>query len=175
MVAGIWVIASSRQLMGPGLWLLVASTVVGWLALDSFGLFENPQMRKALLEILEKRGEAPLAGSPFVGFATPRYHGLLDAHEDVGFLQILPHKLLFTSETRTIELQHHEAKKVCFRWNVHTILILGGWVSVEGISGGKPVRLLVEPRDRPTMLGNLRESRKLRARLATWISSKPAP
>ena len=130
-------------------------------------------MQKELTAILTDRGEIPVAGSAFVGFATPKYHGLLDAHEDVGYLQILPDRLVFLSEIRTIEFQHHEVRRVRYRANVHTMLLLGRWVSVEGESGGKPIRLLIEPRNHPTMLGNFRESKRLHRRIAEWAKKKP--
>jgi hypothetical protein len=169
--AGLFIMASTRHLLGTGLWLLGASTVLGWLALDTFGFFENAQMRKEVEKILTGRKEAPIAGSPFVGFATPKYHGLLDAHEDVGFLQILPDRLTFVSETRKVEVLSKEVRRIRYRPNIHTLLLLGRWVSVEGESGGKPIRLLVEPRERSTMLGNFRESSRLRDRLAKWAKT----
>jgi len=35
--------------------------------------------------------------------------------------------------------------------------------------------LLIEPRERPTMLGNLRESVKLRTKLEDWVKSPASP
>lgn len=87
---GLIVMATTRVLLGPGLALLAVSTVLGWLALNSFGLFENLQMQKELEQILKNRREEIPAESWFVGLTTPKYRGLLDAHEDVGFLQIQP-------------------------------------------------------------------------------------
>ena len=165
---GLAVMAATRVLLGPGLAMLLISTVLGWLALNSFGLFENLQMQRELEQILKNRKDEVAAESWFVGLTTPKYRGLLDAHEDVGFLQILPEKLSFVSETRKIELLKSEIRRIRYRGNVHSLVFLGRWVSVEGESGGKPVRMLLEPRERPTMLGNFRESSVLRARLTKW-------
>ena len=169
---GLAVMASTRILLGPGLILLGVSTVLGWLALNSFGLFENLQMQKELEQILKNRKDTLASESWFVGLTTPKYRGLLDAHEDVGFLEILPDRLSFTSETRRIEFLANEVRRVRFRANVHSLVILGRWVSVEGESAGKPIRMLLEPRERPTMLGNFRESSVLRNRLAQWAKGK---
>jgi len=169
---GLAVMATSRILLGPGLILLGVSTVLGWLALNSFGLFENLLMQKELEQILKNRKDAPAPESWFVGLTTPKYRGLLDAHEDVGFLEILPDRLSFTSETRRLEFLATEVRSVRYRVNVHSLVLLGRWVSVEGVSAGKPVRMLLEPRERPTMLGNFRESGVLFGRLSKWAKGK---
>lgn len=169
---GLAVMASTRILLGPGLVLLGVSTILGWLALNSFGLFENLQMQKELEKILESRKDKLGAESWFVGLTTPKYRGLLDAHEDVGFLEILPDRLSFVSETRKIEFPLSEVRSVGYRANVHSVVLLGRWVSLEGESGGKPIRMLLEPRESGTMLGNFRESRVLRARLVSWAKGK---
>lgn len=160
--------AAYGQLSGPVLWPLAVSTVLGWLAVNRFGLFENAKMR-GQLEVLLKRGDRDLSGDPvFVGFATPKYSSLLDAHEDVGFLYIRPDSLVFISESRTIEIQKADVAEIRPRMNVHSVVGLGRWVSIEGRVGNRPIRLQVEPRDRPTLLGNRLNSGKLIAELRAW-------
>lgn len=174
MGAGIAVMVVRAQILGLGLDLVAAATVLGWFALNQFGSYYNGQMRRQLERILKAQGE-DLSGDPnFVGFATPRYSSLLDAHEDVGFLRLMPDRLRFVSETRTVEVMRSDVAGARFRPNVHTMVGLGRWVSVEGVSGGKPIRLLVEPRDRITMLGNLRQGKRLLARIRKWLKETEA-
>jgi hypothetical protein len=169
--AGLIMMGVSGEMLGPGLWLLICGNIMGWLALDSLGLYQNDQMRDTLRRMLETREEPPADGSIFVGFSTPRYHGLLDAHEDVGFLRMLPDKLVFVSESRTVELAKTDVRTVRFRPNVHSLVGLGRWVSLEGEHEGKTLRMLVEPRERSTMLGNFRYAKELRRRLAAWAKT----
>ena len=167
-VVGIFLIAVKGQLFGPGLWLLVLSTVLGWLAVNQFGFFENGWMRWQLERILKSDGKELTGELVFVGFATPTYSSMLDAHEDVGFLRILPDRLVFASESRNVEVMKSSVTEVRFRMNVHTLVGLGRWVSVEGKVNDKPIRMLLEPRERPTLLGNLLYSKKLRQKLIDW-------
>jgi hypothetical protein len=146
-----------------------AGVVLGWLATNWFGALPNRRMRAQLERILKVKEEV-LGDAPwFVGFATPKYSSALDPHEDVGFLVMEPDRLRFVSETRVVELPRRDVKGVRYRGNVHTLIGLGRWVSVEGEVSGRPVRLLLEPRERPTMLGNLRASRRLRDAIGKWV------
>lgn len=167
--AGLVMMAVSGEILGPGLWLLLSGNIMGWLALDAFGLYQNDQMRDSLKKILEIRNEPSFEGCMFVGFSTPRYHGLLDAHEDVGFLRILPDKLVFVSETRKVELPREDVRGVRFRPNVHSLVGLGRWVSLEGKHEGKSLRMVLEPRERSTMMGNFRYGKVLRKQLIQWL------
>jgi len=167
--------ASRAELIGTGLWMLLAGSAIGWVALNQFGLFQNAKMRSQLERLLKAKGEDLGGRVWFVGFASPRYSSLLDAHEDVGFLKLLPDRLRFRSETRVLELMKDHIVTVRFRMNVHTLLGLGRWVSVEGLSEGQPIRLLLEVRDRTTMLGNLGQSRAFRDALRDWVKEPAQP
>lgn len=167
-VAGLVTMAVQRDPLGHGLWLLGAATVVGWLALNAFGLFETERMKRQLERILNAKGE-PLDGERwFVGFATPKYSSALDPHEDVGFLLLRPGGLRFVSEVREVDVPISAVEAVRFRGNVHSLLGLGRWVSVEGKMDERPIRLLVEPREHKTLLANRKEGARLRKRLEDW-------
>jgi len=172
---GLLWMASRAELIGTGLWMLLAGSAIGWVALNQFGLFQNAKMRSQLERLLKAKGEDLGGRVWFVGFASPRYSSLLDAHEDVGFLKLLPDRLRFRSETRVLELMKDHIVTVRFRMNVHTLLGLGRWVSVEGLSEGQPIRLLLEVRDRTTMLGNLGQSRAFRDALRDWVKEPAQP
>lgn len=155
------------EVMGLGLWLLGAGTIFGWLAVNFFGLFENVRMKAQLERILAAKGET-LTEPIFVGFATPRYSSALDPHEDVGFLSLAPDRLRFVSETRVVEVPKAAISLVRLRGNVHTLLGLGRWVSVEGTIDGKAIRFLMEPRQFRTLLRNKKYAKALAKRLNEW-------
>jgi hypothetical protein len=129
-------------------------------------------MQLQLGRMLETKGIV-YKDAPFVGVATPRYSSMLDPHEEVGYLIAQPDRLEFHSETKTIEVFREQVKRIRFRPNVHTLLGLGRWVSVEGTADGKPIRLLIEPRDKPTLLGNFLRSKALLLRLRRWLAEVP--
>ncbi|HWD41908.1 MAG TPA: hypothetical protein VG944_23915 [Fimbriimonas sp.] len=170
---GLYQIVQTKQLVGQGLIFLIIATVAGWIALNFFGFYQNGRMRRRLTIILGKDGALP-ADRVFVGFASPKYTGLLDAHEDVGFLCFLPDKLVFIGENRTLEVGKGEIQKVQFRPNVHTMVGLGRWISIEGAKQDVPIRLLIEPRERNTMLGNLRFGPNLRRKIVAWRTDAKA-
>ena len=165
---GLYWVAAKSQFIGPGLWSLILSTVLGWLAVNQFGFFENNRMRNQLERILKTQERNLPQDSVFVGFATPKYSSVLDAHEDVGFLCFYGDHLNFVSERRSIELYKSDITEIRFRPNVHSVIFLGRWVSVEAVTGGKPIRLLIEPRERRTLLKNRLYSADLLKRLRKW-------
>ncbi len=165
---GIYRIIEARQIVAAGLWYMVAATFSGWLGMNLFGLFQNSVMRRQLERILNAEADLP-ADRVFVGFSSPRYTGILDAHEDIGFLCFTPKALLFVGESRTVELPRSQVQRVCFRPNAHTLVGLGRWISIEGDTNGTPVRMLIEPRERKTMFGNLLYGTELKQRVEKWL------
>jgi hypothetical protein len=165
---GIYQVIVKDQFIGTGLWLLVLSTILGWLSVNQFGFFENRKMRKQLERILEVDGRTFKGDQFFVGFASPKYSSMLDAHEDVGFLRLMSDRLIFVSETRNVEVMKSDITGIRFRPNVHSVVGLGRWVSIEGKVGEQPIRLLVEPREKTTLFGNRLYGSKLKIKLANW-------
>jgi hypothetical protein len=167
-LAGLFQLLTKGQFIGTGLWLLILSTILGWLAVNQFGFFENGAMRRQLERILMAEERKLSSDSFFVGFASPTYSSMLDAHEDVGFLSVQADSLKFISESRTIEIFKSDVTEIRFRANVHSVIFLGRWISVEAKTGGKPIRLLIEPREKSTLLGNRIFGSKLLAHLRKW-------
>lgn len=157
------------EFLPAGLGLIALGTLMGWLAMNQFGFFQNGRMRRRLERILKERADLPPSDRVFVGFASPRYAGMLDAHEDVGFFFLLPDRAVFVSETRRVELLKAQCVRVGYRANVHTLVGLGRWVSIDGLSDGKTVRMMIEPRERNTMLANLRRSKPLMMKVRRWL------
>jgi hypothetical protein len=165
----------NERIVGWELAWLGAMPVSAWVFMNFLGLFQNEAMKR---EIARKLRLGPPSEPPerfFVGFARPAFVGLLDPHEDVGFLFLHPDRLEFRGDGQDAMLARDQILGVRFRPNIHTVVGLGRWVSVEGTAEGKPVRLLVEPRERRTLLGNLKFSRILRDRLDSWLKNDDLP
>lgn len=166
-VAGLVLILKSGDPLGPGLWLLIGSFALGWIAVNAFGLSGNQAMRTELAARLGLTA----SGGEFVGFARPTYRSRIDPHEDVGFLVLGEEGLRFTGDTLTVDLSWTAVERVRLRPNIHTLLGLGGWISIEGNLEGTPVRMLVEPRNHNTLWANARERREFAKRIATHKGS----
>lgn len=166
-IAGLGVMVGQGNLLGLGLAFLMGATLAGWLATGWFGLYQNLRMRQELSSLLLARGEN-LDGAIFVGLATPRHSGILDAHEDVGFLLLKADRLRYVGENRVIEIYRNDIGRIRLRPSVHTLVGLGGWISIEGEVQGSPIRVSIEPRESATMFGNARRRRPLSKRLEGW-------
>lgn len=170
-----WVLYTNK-IIGPGLWLVVIGQVLGWLALNWFGLFENGRIRRDSMRNLTLRRPLPPGPVVFVGCASQKHRSLLDAHEDVGFLSFGPNELEFIGDERRMRIPREMITKVSFRPNVHTLVGLGRWISVEALINGMPVRLMVEPRERDTLFGNLMLSGWLKKVIKDWRNGQlPQP
>jgi len=164
------VFAAGLMLYQRGLqsWAIVCmgvSLIVGVLAVNRFGLFQNAQMMREMQQLL---GRVPVT-ELFVGLGRPGSVGILDPHDDLGWLIVHPEKLEFIGEKGRYEIGKGEVIGVRYRPNVHSVLRLGRWVSVEAKRGGKPLRMLIEPRNRPTHLQNRAESARLFSALQEWL------
>lgn len=109
----------------------------------------------------------------FVGFARPVYRSALDPHEDVGFLILHEDRIEFWGSEQRISLGIEEVAGVRFRPNTHTMVGLGRWISVEAVVDEMPVRLLIEPREKRTLLGNLLFSKRLLEIIRAWKGEEP--
>ncbi len=153
------------------IWWSLGFLFVGWLAVNFLGLMGNGSLRRAIDMKFKDRYEYDIDPRYFVGFSRPGKYGLLDPHEDLGFLVFRESGLEFFGEVHEIELDWHLIKKVSKRANIHSWLGLGGWVSVEAMVGDKPVRLQIEPRVKATHWGNAR----MRKQFIDDISAKITP
>lgn len=147
---------------------LGAFLVVGWIGTALFGLAGNGSLKNEMGRRWHLEHAFSTVEKYFVGFARPTYKGLLDAHEDIGFLVINDDELEFFGSELNYLMPKSLVKEVRFRANPHTWLGLGRFVSVEGQIDGKAVRMLIEPRESPILIGNLAHSKRLRQRLREW-------
>src|SRR5579862_2164119 len=164
-IYGIWWMAASGQVGAKGFWIFAMSPLVGWLAMNYFGLHKNELLKAEVMNRIVATRPDIKATLCFVGVATPKYASLLDPHEDVGYLILHPDRIEFFGDHLNLSIAKHEISGVDYRANPHSILGLGRWISVEGIIGDSRIRFEIEPRERKTLLGNLVFSRRVRARI----------
>lgn len=160
-ILGLVLMYREGALLGRGFAVFSLTPIVGWLAVNWLGLFENGAMRRAM----ERRAIHLPDERWFVGAATPTFVGLLDPHEDVGFLWIDDENIGFFGEHLRISIRRASVTSIRFRPNIHSLIGLGRWVSIEAVIDGHPAQLRIEPRERPTLFGNRRLSRAIRDRL----------
>ncbi|QYK58296.1 MAG: hypothetical protein KF884_12155 [Fimbriimonadaceae bacterium] len=151
----------------PAALSLAAFPLVTWLATNFLALVGNQSLKR------EMASRVPAIGGLrwFVGFSPPGQSGWLDPHSDLGYFVIHPDRIEFVGSATRVTLKKSEVVSARFRPNVHTWLGLGRWVSVEGQSQGRAVRLLVEPREKATLLGNRAESARLLQAIRDWHRS----
>ncbi len=167
---GATLIIVRQEFLGQGLWWLVASVVAGWLAMNFLALTGNEFLKRQLRRELSVNESIP-ESALFVGFSRPEFKSALDPHEDLGFLIVKPDRLIFLGENRRLEVARSAVERVGFRANPHTWVGLGRWVSIDERVKGKDLKLLIEPRERRTLLGNLRAGSELAAQLRVWKTS----
>ena len=165
---GLLTFKPARPLDAPAIWLFIAFPIVGWVTLNFFGFYQNGYMRRELLRRLGLFGSKDQAKQFFVGVARPKFRSSLDPHEDVGFLVLKPDRLEFIGESVQVTFEKKDIRRIRTRANPHTWVFLGRWISIEGEAAGTPVRLLIEPREKATLLGNLLYSEKLKDELTAW-------
>jgi len=147
----------------------VLFVIVGWLGVNLFGFWGNRSMRNQLKARLGR--SVALQSSPhfYVGVARPQYKSAWDPHEDVGFLVLADHELLFVGETLEISIPKESITGFRFRPNIHTAVGIGRWISLEGAVADSTIRLLIEPREKDFVVGNWFFGKELKQRLEHWL------
>lgn len=165
---GVYLMVKEEAVTGLGIGLCILALIVGWLAVNQFGLFGNIRLKRTLLRRLAAKAGRDASSGIFVGFARPSYVGVLDAHEDLGFLFVDEDALEYVGELHQVMVARKDVKGIRFRGNIHSALGLGRWISIDAVHKGKPVRLLVEPREESTLLANRKRGTRLKKRLEEW-------
>lgn len=147
--------------------------VAAWIAVGLFGLVGNGAMRHEIGRRLHQERPFEQTEKVFVGIASPTFRSALDPHEDVGYLLIYPDRAEFFGGGRRFIIYRRDVVKVRVVPNTHTVLGLGRWIAIEAVVSGLPARLLIEPREKKTLFGNLVYSKKLLLRLKGWHEKDP--
>lgn len=176
LAAGLWRTLVENATYGEAAVWLAAFVAALWMAANFLGLYKNASMKRALRRRLEASIPAKeLPADPyFAGFARPAYRSLVDPHEDVGFLLLHDDRVEFFGDADRYVLPKSCLTRVVLRPNPHSWAFLGGWVSVEGVLEGKPVRMLLEPREKNVLFANRSLREVLRKRIQDWLDPKEA-
>lgn len=157
------------------IWFL-AFLVVGWLAVNIFGFLGNSAMKRQLLARVRSKHALDDVPHAFVGVASSSFRSLWDPHEDIGYMILSPHELIFAGDKLSISVPREAITGFRFRPNIHTWIGIGRWISMEGAVGGETIRLLIEPREHAFVIQNMAESKRLKERLSAWLEQKsPTP
>ena len=167
-LVGTFLMVRGHAVTPVGIALCLLALVTGWLAVNQFGFFDNARLRREIAKKSLAKVGRDASGGIFVGFARPSYVGLLDAHEDLGFFFLDEHSLEYLGELHQVSLDRNDVLGVRYRPNIHSTLGLGRWVSIDAMHKGKPIRVLVEPREHTTLLENRKRGSELKAKLEEW-------
>src|SRR5690348_1714143 len=86
VVAGVLLMVKAGSATTLGVALCTGGLLIGWAAVNQFGFFGNDALQKEIKRTVLGKATRDASKGIFVGFARPAYVGLLDAHEDLGFL-----------------------------------------------------------------------------------------
>ncbi|MBS1709602.1 MAG: hypothetical protein JSS65_12890 [Armatimonadetes bacterium] len=171
LVAGIvWAVVMDRAGAVHAQSLVVAGggAVAAWVTVGLFGLWDNGRLKHEMGRRWHEAHGFDRTEKYFVGCARPAYRGLLDPHEDVGWLVLHDDKVEFFGSLLNLSMDKVDVGQVVRRPNPHSWLGLGGWISLEGQTADRSLRLLVEIREARTLWGNVLASRRLLVRLREW-------
>jgi hypothetical protein len=174
-IAGIIILYRTKQVWGWALDCVCLGQVLGLVALNYLGLYENASLRWELdreFRVLRPRYSG---WRLFVGFASQGYTSWVDPHEDVGYLCLTADTIEFYGDRLIWKLKRGDVIRIANGPNVHSFVGLGRWIRIEATQDGTRILLRLEPRDKDTLLGNLASGRKLRQRLINWQKASDAP
>ncbi|MDQ2985690.1 MAG: hypothetical protein M3R13_03075 [Armatimonadota bacterium] len=134
-----------------------ASVVIGMFSVNLLGLFQNRRMQAELKPLIHGRPEPHW----FVGIGKAGALGALDPHDDLGFLLLTKDALEYVGESARYRIPYVDILSVSYKMNAHSLLGLGRWIAIEGRHDGKPFRMLLEPRNFPTILRNKKEATRI--------------
>jgi|CXWL01.1.fsa_nt_gi hypothetical protein len=147
-----------------------AALFVAYIAVNFLGLASNRKMRMELFRRYAKIEDSDLGW--FVGIATPGYISVWDPHEDIGFMKLAAEHLVFQGDSKKLEIPRNSIRRITKKANPHSYLLLGGWIAIDGILDHKPIRLLIEPREKDNMLGNKRKAKQTLKEIQAWAFKK---
>jgi hypothetical protein len=152
--------------------LFVFSGIVGT---SLFGMLGNNLLKDRVGMLLHRDRPFDKAERWFVGFAKPSFKGLLDPHQDVGYLILHEDSLEFFGETERIMVKKDQITRIRTAMNIHTWLGLGAWLMIEGTAGHSRFQMRIEPRMIAIVPLNWPHHMAIKARLQQWLASPVSP
>ena len=111
----------------------VGGILATWVGIDRFGFFENKKIDQELRIRTGADGE-------LIGFVYRQPPTIYDAHAEIGLLRVTRNKVVIVSEDETIEFDRAEIVEISREKNIHSILLLGGWLVIK-LSSGEVLKL----------------------------------
>ncbi len=145
--------------------------IISWVSTIFLGLFGNNFLRQEMSRRLHAERPFDKTEKVFVGFAKPGFVSTIDPHQDVGFLIMHQDRIEFYGSEFQVEVLKDWISNVRFQPNVHTLLGLGRWIAIEGQDQANNFKLLIEPREKRTLIGNLMFSKTLKRMIESWRSN----
>lgn len=140
-----------------GYWLVglvgvILGVAVCWIGINFLGFFENSKIEAEL------RAKLGSEDGELIGFVFDRPADALDAHAEVGLLQLSGGNIRIATEERSLNLRISSIRR---EPNIHSLVGLGGWIRAETDQGS----IKIESRKHPTMFASARETNRLAERL----------
>lgn len=158
---GIMLFKVDDPFSGPGLWLILAFPLFGWISLNLLGLCTNALMR----DEMGRRYGREYGTAPdelwFVGMARPKFQSLLDPHEEVALIWRDGDTVHIMGDLTRHAILQSSIVGIKLRRNVHSWVLLGGWIQLTWQTPDGYQELFLEPRQRNTLLANRRLRRRL--------------
>jgi hypothetical protein len=132
--------------------------VATWVGINVWGFYENKKIEQELRFQTKSQGE-------LIGFVHREPASGLDAHAEIGLLSFASDALEIITEDSSTVLPKEQIRGISRRLNVHSILLLGGWVVVS-LPEGK--ELTLESRKFHTMLASRSRTKQLYKELKAW-------
>ena len=140
----------------------LAAIAVAWVGVSHWGFFENTKIDQELRAKTNADGE-------LIGYVFKKNPTALDAHAEIGILNVSPQKLSVTSEDGIFEIPRQDIVSITRQSNIHSLLVLGGWVVVTLAHGAE---FKLESRKHRTMWQSRKRTAILFEELITWKHEK---
>ena len=127
--------------LGLGVWSIGLGAAVSLPLISRFGFWENALIRAELLEKFAK-------GGILVGIVYEQPADWLDAHAEIGLLNIEKSMIIVQTEEHRLKVPLNSQSSLRRKFNIHQLVGLGGWIVVS--NPGVP-DLLIESREADTM------------------------
>lgn len=137
---------------------IVAGIAAAYFGINVWGFYENEKIDRELRKLTQSNGE-------LIGFVYLQPPTMYDAHAEVGILTVAESYLEISSERGGIVLNRSDIVALNRRYNIHSVLLLGGWIVLELKNGSE---FKFESRKFPTMHMSKLRTDQLFLDLALW-------
>lgn len=170
MIAALLALAGLLRFQPP-LLALPAALLVGLVVFHFTGLWDNAKMREALRERYRAEPLWEDGHRFFVGFASASYEGLLDPHQDVGWLLLTGSRLVFLGDRFQFDFALTDIYRLERGFSAHTLLG-SGWQLLRGAREKREFVLRFESRDADRVFGLCAANRHLERALRAWLDRR---